>query len=73
VKGSLFLFFSFFFFLWKLRQKAKFRKLNNLEGFLLPEMKKEKVKIAKFHIFGFSLCSQRYRRMIKDLYFGYGL
>jgi hypothetical protein len=55
VKGSLFLFFFFFSlgdFAKQLNSK-KIKKNKNLEGFLLPEMRKEKVKNRHVHIFGF--------------------
>jgi hypothetical protein len=45
-------------------------------GFQSPEVraKKKKVRIARPESFmWFSLCSQTYRRMIKDLYFISGL
>jgi hypothetical protein len=59
----------------KFHQKVKFKiqKSSDFGVFQSPEMREKKVvKITRFYVW-FLVCSQDYRRMIKDLYLISGL
>jgi hypothetical protein len=47
-------------------KNSKFKKESGFGGFQLPEVRGKKVEIVRL-MYVFSLCSQTYRRMIKDL------
>jgi hypothetical protein len=55
-------------------KNSKFKNEVILEMFHLhKKVRKNNLKIWQISIIGFSLCSQKYRRMIKDLYFIFDL
>jgi hypothetical protein len=58
-----------FFYLQNSAQKAKFKiqKICDFESFHSPKVREKIVKMLDFYIW-FSVCSQKYRRMIKALH-----
>jgi hypothetical protein len=50
------------------------KRTGDYRGFQLLEVREKiKIKITRFYIFGFFVCSQKYRRMLQDVYFIFGL